>query len=614
MSKPALDSDLYGDIYGDDDTDYPQPETGAELEPLEDDVPEESPPSPVAESNAQQPKKPPPATQDAHRSLPPKPMSPNSLSYSAQVAQQFSVYQQTPSQERQQRAEIPLPQNPRTAGAAAVSSIPRHDPTSTDSVFGKKPSEMHDSGYVLRYSMTTRKECCYALCRIRSISIYEQIPATILRYLAPVIASVSFFVSLASIVFWVLIISLLRSLLRGPLQPRHTIHCIHYDRFTTTCPFRTPTVRLLANCSLAVSTGTQQMVDACTIMRDPSGTSRGFAFLTFEDANAVNAVVAQDHVLDGKAIDPKRAIPREEHLRNTRYFVGGLSPTTTSESMKEFFSAYGKVVDATVMVDRESGRSKGFGFVTYEDASNADQLVGKIGLILDDKQIEVKMAQPRSQRDQARAAAATPISGGRDSASNFSNQSTQGMANIPFTPQQQQQQQPNQMAMMFQRPMGQVPMMGGNMPMMNMNPMMAAMGMGMGGFNPMGGMGGMNMMAGMNGMNNMGAAGMGGMGNMNAMGGGMANMGAMRLGMGPMGMGTGMGAGGMGTGMAGTGMAGGMGNMAAMAMGMRPNMSGMSAGAVNPNFGRTINAAATTGPGPARITSRGQHSFHPYSR
>lgn len=57
--------------------------------------------------------------------------------------------------------------------------------------------------------------------------------------------------------------------------------------------------------------------------------------------------------------------------------------------MKAFFSAYGKVVDATVMVDRESGRSKGFGFVTYEDASNADQLVGKLGLILDDKQVLV---------------------------------------------------------------------------------------------------------------------------------------------------------------------------------------------------------------------------------
>ena len=55
--------------------------------------------------------------------------------------------------------------------------------------------------------------------------------------------------------------------------------------------------------------------------------------------------------------------------------------------MRAFFSKYGKVVDATVMVDRETGRSKGFGFVTFEDNSNDGQLVGKLGLILDDKQV-----------------------------------------------------------------------------------------------------------------------------------------------------------------------------------------------------------------------------------
>ncbi|TFK69808.1 RNA-binding domain-containing protein [Pluteus cervinus] len=137
-------------------------------------------------------------------------------------------------------------------------------------------------------------------------------------------------------------------------------------------------------------------VDACTIMRDPSGTSRGFAFLTFEDPASVNAVVSREHTLDGKVIDPKRAIPREEHLRNTRYFVGGLAATSTPDTMRKFFATYGKVVDATVMVDRESGRSKGFGFVTFEDASNADQLVGKLGLILDDKQVGLiaKFAYP----------------------------------------------------------------------------------------------------------------------------------------------------------------------------------------------------------------------------
>lgn len=67
--------------------------------------------------------------------------------------------------------------------------------------------------------------------------------------------------------------------------------------------------------------------------------------------------------------------------------MGGLAPATTNESMRAFFSAYGKVVDATVMLDRDSGRSKGFGFVTFEDATDQDQLVGRPGLILDDKQV-----------------------------------------------------------------------------------------------------------------------------------------------------------------------------------------------------------------------------------
>ncbi|KAG6900214.1 hypothetical protein C0993_001479 [Termitomyces sp. T159_Od127] len=515
MSKPALDSELYDDIYGDDElTDFPaETSADADLDEAEEASAEKAP----SPTTVQPPKKP----QDGRSSLPPKPATPNSLSYSAQIAQQFSAYQQTPSQERQQRTTIPLPDNPRTTGAAAAvssistSPIATHE-TSNDSVFGKKPSEMHDSGKLfiggLNWDTT------------------------------------------------------------DGILPLH--HVVYYLK-----------------------------VDACTIMRDAAGTSRGFAFLTFEDANAVNAVVTREHVLDGKTIDPKRAIPREEHLRNTRYFVGGLSPNTTAESMKEFFGAFGKVVDATVMVDRESGRSKGFGFVTYEDASNADQLVGKIGLILDDKQIEVKMAQPRSQRDQARAVANTATTSTGQNVAGFT-QPMQGMAAaMNFTP--QQQQQPNQMGMMFNRPMGQVGMMGGNMPMMNMNPMAMAMGMGMGGFNPM--MNGMNMMGGMNGM--AGMAGMNGMGNMGGAMGGMGNMGAMRLGMGPMGMGTGMGNSMAGTGMVGAGGMGGM-NMLGMA-GLRNNMAGMTGGGAN--FGRPLGAAAV-GPGPARATSRGQHNFHPYSR
>ncbi|KAJ4486170.1 heterogeneous nuclear ribonucleoprotein HRP1 [Lentinula aciculospora] len=139
-------------------------------------------------------------------------------------------------------------------------------------------------------------------------------------------------------------------------------------------------------------------VEACTIMRDQAGRSRCFAFLTFEDAASVNAVMVKEHVLDGKIIDPKRAIPRQEHQRATKLFIGGLAATVTSESMREFFSQFGRVVDSTVMLDRETGRSKGFGFVSLEDA-NVQQFLGFGNLEIDGKLIDVKLAQPRFQRE-----------------------------------------------------------------------------------------------------------------------------------------------------------------------------------------------------------------------
>ncbi|KAG9090107.1 hypothetical protein FRC07_012187, partial [Ceratobasidium sp. 392] len=94
-------------------------------------------------------------------------------------------------------------------------------------------------------------------------------------------------------------------------------------------------------------------------------------------------------------IDPKRAIPRTEHARTQKLFVGGLASTVTSESMKNFFSQYGKVIDANVMVDRDSSRSKGFGFITFEDQEGVDRLLQLGPLELDGKLMDIKLAQPR---------------------------------------------------------------------------------------------------------------------------------------------------------------------------------------------------------------------------
>lgn len=60
----------------------------------------------------------------------------------------------------------------------------------------------------------------------------------------------------------------------------------------------------------------------------------------------------------------------------------------TSDSMREFFSQYGKVIDSTVMLDRETGRSKGFGFVSFENA-NVEPILGFGKLEIDGKLVSI---------------------------------------------------------------------------------------------------------------------------------------------------------------------------------------------------------------------------------
>lgn len=66
------------------------------------------------------------------------------------------------------------------------------------------------------------------------------------------------------------------------------------------CPF--PPKTDMATAGLSEYMGQFGEIDACTIMRDPSGRSRGFAFLTYRDPASVTKVMAQTHHLDGKQV------------------------------------------------------------------------------------------------------------------------------------------------------------------------------------------------------------------------------------------------------------------------------------------------------------------------
>nr|POE78068.1 putative rna-binding protein [Quercus suber] len=93
-------------------------------------------------------------------------------------------------------------------------------------------------------------------------------------------------------------------------------------------------------------------------------------------------------------IDPKRAIPKDEQERTAKIFVGGVSQEATEPIFREFFEQFGTVLDATLMMDKDTGRPRGFGFVTFDGDAAVDRtLEGPLAIL--GKGIEVKRAQPR---------------------------------------------------------------------------------------------------------------------------------------------------------------------------------------------------------------------------
>ena len=81
-----------------------------------------------------------------------------------------------------------------------------------------------------------------------------------------------------------------------------------------------------------------------------------------------------------------------------RIYVGNLPWSTTDESLREFFSQYGSVNSATVITDRDTGRSRGFGFVEMEEADASRAISEANGASLDGRNLRVNEAQPRGSR------------------------------------------------------------------------------------------------------------------------------------------------------------------------------------------------------------------------
>lgn len=85
-------------------------------------------------------------------------------------------------------------------------------------------------------------------------------------------------------------------------------------------------------------------------------------------------------------------------MQNNKLFVGSLPWSISSDKLQELFSQYGEITEAIVITDRDTGRSKGFGFITFAQEADAKKALEMDGKEIEGRTIVVNVAKPREER------------------------------------------------------------------------------------------------------------------------------------------------------------------------------------------------------------------------
>jgi heterogeneous nuclear ribonucleoprotein A1/A3 len=145
-----------------------------------------------------------------------------------------------------------------------------------------------------------------------------------------------------------------------------------------------------------------EIVDCVIMKENKTSKSRGFGFVTYVKSEMVDELMkGRPHRLDGRELETKRATPREDSGRpgaettTRKLFIGAIKDGITEETMREYFGKYGKIEECVIMKDKDSNKSRGFGFITFDDYDPVDKIVLEKYHTLSGHSIAVKKAMPK---------------------------------------------------------------------------------------------------------------------------------------------------------------------------------------------------------------------------
>ncbi|KAJ0809144.1 putative RNA recognition motif domain, nucleotide-binding alpha-beta plait domain superfamily [Helianthus annuus] len=151
-----------------------------------------------------------------------------------------------------------------------------------------------------------------------------------------------------------------------------------------------------------------EIEEGAVITDKASGKSRGYGFVTYKDVDSTRkALEAPSKLIDGRmavctlACEGVSSTSSSDQAQRKLY-IGGLSPETTSEMLLLFFKKHGDIEEGSVAYDKETNKSRGFGFVTYKNVEAAKKAIDDPQKILGGRSITVKLADnPKNKPVQA---------------------------------------------------------------------------------------------------------------------------------------------------------------------------------------------------------------------